>query len=241
MGVAETLLAVTLAFTVTLLGGLFSIRYYRRNIGVLGAFTAGMLIALSLFDLFPKVLTLSQTVQMSLESGVATAILGFTILYGADRYLQLPKHKGTHRQNNLRRAVGLFATSEFCSHGFFEGLAIGFSFQLDLHLGAIVAAAVVSHDFCDGIGTVTLMLNSGNSTGDSIIMLLIDAAAPIAGAATTLFLSPENYYMLLLLAFIAGGFIYLGCGNLLPKAYRENARPITLVSFIAGFTLISLI
>jgi zinc transporter ZupT len=48
-----------------------------------------------------------------------------------------------------------------------DGLAIGIGFQLEFHVGIIVAFAVIAHDFSDGLNTVTAMLNSGNSLGVS--------------------------------------------------------------------------
>jgi zinc transporter ZupT len=109
----------------------------------------------------------------------------------------------------------MLATLEFCSHGFLEGLAIGLTFQIQFSLGIFVAIAVVTHDFCDGISTLTLMLNSGNTPKTSLRLLFVDA-----------------------IAFLVGSFLYIGGGTLLPDAYKMN-RPSTTVSlFIFGFFLV---
>jgi zinc transporter ZupT len=138
----------------------------------------------------------------------------------------------------VQSSIGLLTTVEFCSHAFLEGIAIGVSFQLQFGLGIIVAFAVVCHDFCDGISTLALMLNSGNSLKSSIGMLLVDASAPAIGAFTTLFFAFQQYFIVYALAFLFGTFFFIGGGILLPDAYRMNRKSVTVTLFFVGFVLI---
>lgn len=105
-------------------------------------------------------------------------------------------------------------------------------------MGIIIAIAVICHDFTDGLSTVTVMLNSNNSLRNSMRMLFLDAIVPILGAVVTLFVELQQYYIVLLLPFFAGGFLYLGASDLLPQAHRENPETLTVISCIAGFPLI---
>lgn len=127
---------------------------------------------------------------------------------------------------------------EFCSHAFLEGVAIGVSFQFQFGLGVLVALAVVSHDFCDGVSTLALMLNSGNTLKSSMSMLVVDAFAPLLGAMFTLFFAIQSYFLVYVLAFLLGSFLYIGGGTLLPDAYRMNRPIVTVVFFLVGFLLI---
>lgn len=222
----------------TLLGGSLAARY-RNNIGLLAAFAAGVLIAVPLFDVLPESFRLAATVQVSLDEVMTLTAVGFIFLYALDRHLfQSRKIDGEERRSSYRPIGGLFATSELSAHSFVDGLAIGFGFQFDLHVGIIVALAVISHDFSDGLSTVTVMLNSGNSLKASIRMLFLDAIAPVIGAIATLFIQAQHYYIVLFLPFFAGGFLYLGASDLLPRAHEKNPRLLTLLSTIAGFILI---
>jgi len=133
---------------------------------------------------------------------------------------------------------GLFATSQLSAHSFIDGLAIGFAFEADIHVGIIIAIAVICHDFTDGLSTVAVMLNSGNSLKNSIRMLLLDAIAPVLGAVVALFITIQQYYIVLLLPFFAGGFLYLGASDLLPQANEKNPQTFTVISCIIGFVLI---
>jgi ZIP family zinc transporter len=83
-------------------------------------------------------------------------------------------------------------------------------FEADIHVGITIAIAVICHDFTDGLSTVAVMLTLGNSLKNSLRMLFLDAIAPVLGAVTALFIELQQYNMVLLLPFFAGGFLYLG-------------------------------
>jgi zinc transporter ZupT len=189
----------------------------------------------------PEVLTLAPGAQISLDSLLLTGSFGFVYLFVLERvfsFFHLKKH--TMTKISLQPRIGLLATLEFCSHGFLEGLAIGLSFQLQLGLGIIVAIAVVSHDFCDGISTLTLMLNSGNSLKSSLRLLFVDAIAPVIGAILTLFVAIQQSFLIFSLSFLVGSFFYIGGGTLLPDAYKINRPKLTVLFFAIGFLLVLL-
>jgi len=230
-------LAVITCFS-TLLGGIFATQR-RKNIGLLGAFAAGILITTSLLDILPQTFTLAQSTDVLLEDVMAITVVGFLFLYIISRLI------GGHAYNKNGEFVevrhplgGVFATSELSVHSFIDGMAIGFGLQVDIHVGIIIALAVICHDFTDGLSTVTLMLNSGNSLKNSLRMLLLDAIAPILGVVVTLFFQLPSYYLALILPFFAGGFLYLGASDLLPHAHEENPPALTVISCTAGFVLI---
>ncbi len=231
------MLSVAIAFIMTLLGGAFGVKY-RRNIIILMAFTAGVLIALSLFELIPEIFSLAQKTQASINSALFTIASGFIFLYAVNQYLFKPQKTNGKDKKTLRSSSGLLATSEFCTHALLEGLTIGLSFQFNFGLGIIAAVAVVSHDFCDGLVTITLMLSSGNSVKASLGLLVIDAAAPIAGAVATLFFVMPDNYLVFFFSFLTGGFIYLGTMHLLHKSFQDNPKWITIVTFVSGILLI---
>jgi zinc transporter ZupT len=199
-------------------------------------------VALVLFDLFPEILTLAPKIQISLEMPFFTIIIGFLFLYSLDRGLfQTLKKSEKNDKLNYKTRFGTLAALEFSAHGFIEGLAIGISFQFGWSLGLVVAFAVISHDFCDGLSTLTLMLNSGNTMRSSMKMLFLDAIAPIIGAVTTLFFYLPNYYIVFAISFLAGSFVYMGAGSLLPEAHRKNRPKVTLIFFVTGFISIFLL
>jgi zinc transporter ZupT len=229
------------AFLSTLLGGLVVVKY-RDKFGIITAFAAGVLIAVPLFDLLPESLKLAIEVRVPFEQVMYATASGFIFLYILERYFSVHRVcEGTTCKNIRHPKGGLLGAAELSIHSFMDGFAIGLGFHVDFHVGVIVAIAVISHDFSDGINTVTIMLHAGNSLKNSIRMLLLDAVAPVLGAASTLFITIPEHYLVLLLPFFAGGFLYLGASDLLPEAHEKNPPAVSLVSCLAGFLLIFII
>jgi ZIP family zinc transporter len=237
MNLNAIILAVVTCFS-TLLGGTFAARH-RKNIGILGAFAAGVLITTSLLDILPQTFKLAQSANVLLEDVMALTVVGFLFLYIISRLISEHVFSKDGEYVEVKHPLGgVFATSELSVHSFIDGLAIGFGLEADIHVGIMIAFAVICHDFTDGLSTVAVMLNSGNSLRNSLRMLFLDAIAPVLGAVVTLFLQLPPYYIVLLLPFFAGGFLYLGASDLLPQAHEENPPTLTVITCTAGFALI---
>ncbi len=197
-----------LTFLSTLAGGLFAVRY-RKRFGILAAFAAGVLIAVFFFDLLPEAFRLATNAGVPLEQVMYVTAGGFIFLLILERYFSVHRvclPDGTCTNVHHHRG-GFFGATELSAHSFMDGLAIGIGFQLEFHVGIIVAFAVIAHDFSDGLNTVTVMLNAGNSLRSSIKMLLVDAITPMLGVLSTLVVRIPKNSLILFLPFFAGGFL----------------------------------
>ncbi len=229
------------AFFSTLTGGLAAARF-RSGFATLAAFVAGVLIAVPLFDLLPEALTLGAEAKIPPQNVTYMVALGFLFLLTLSRYISVHHIcEGGECRNVRHPQAGWFGASELSIHSFMDGFAIGLGFQTNTQAGLLVAAAVIAHDFSDGMNTVTIMLHAGNSLRSSLKMLIIDAVAPVLGAVTTLFLAAPSSVLVYLLPFFAGGFLYLGASDLLPEAHEKNPPLISLLMTLAGFFLIFVI
>ncbi len=237
----DAILLATATFFSTLFGGLLASRF-RHRFGLLAAFAAGVLIAVPLFDLLPESAKLAIDNNVKIEYIFYGVAVGFIFLLILERYVSVHRVCVGDQCMNVRHPKGgIFGASELSAHSFMDGLAIGIGFQAGTHVGIIVAVAVISHDFSDGINTVTVMLNSGNSVSASLKMLLLDAVTPILGAASTLLFTLPVSYLPLVLPFFAGGFLYLGASDLLPEAHERNPPLVSVGLGLAGFALIFIV
>jgi ZIP family zinc transporter len=122
-------------------------------------------------------------------------------------------------------------------HAFLDGVAIGLGFQVSTEVGWIVAIAVLTHAFADGLNTVSVMLSHGGQRKHAMVMLGLAAAAPVLGAAsTTLFEVPASVLPLYLGAF-AGFIIYLAAAHILPEAHSHHPSRLTLLATVIGVLL----
>jgi len=229
------------AFLSTITGGLLASKN-ESHIGTITAFAAGVLVAVPLFDLLPESLKLAQELDISIKYIMISMAFGFIFIYIVERYFSVHHICEKEVCHNVRHPKGgIFGAAELSAHSFMDGFAIGLGFHFNVHVGIIIAVAILSHDFSDGINTFTLMRSTGNSYKTSMKMLFIDAIAPVLGSLSTLFIHISERFVVLILPFFAGGFLYLGAGDLLPEAHEKNPPLVSVISTLSGFAVIFLI
>jgi zinc transporter ZupT len=227
-------------FLATLAGGYMAAKN-RSKFGYIAAFSAGVLIAVPLFQLLPTSLSLAANSNVSVQTVMYVTGLGFIFLYMLERLLSVKKVRSGDTWKYVRHSTGgFYGASELALHSFIDGFTIGIGFHFDFQIGMIVALAVILHDFPDGMNIVTVMLKSGNSLKSSLRMLMLDAVAPILGAVASIFIRSLDSYLVYLFPFFAGGFLYLGASDLLPEAHEEISPAIAFVISIIGFLAVFL-
>jgi ZIP family zinc transporter len=227
-----------ITFLATLAGG-YTAAKNRSKFGYIAAFSAGVLIAVPLFQLLPTSLTLAAKTNVSAQEVLYVTGLGFIFLYMLERLLAVKKVRSGDTWKFERHSTGgFYGASELALHSFVDGFSIGVGFHFNFQIGMVIALAVIFHDFPDGMNTVTVMLKSGNSLKSSLRMLMLDAVTPVLGAIVSLFITSVDRYLVYLLPFFAGGFLYLGASDLLPEAHDEISPAMAFGISLIGFLVI---
>jgi ZIP family zinc transporter len=230
-----TVIAISIAtFVMTLLGGLFAL-YLQDRLHLILGFSAGAVIGVAFFDLVPEAIGLCapRYSAASVLLVVAAGFVGYMIL---DRTIAPHGHKGERTERLWRR--GALGAGSLSVHSFLDGFAIGLAFKVSPSVGAIVSAAVLAHDFSDGLNTVGIVLGKEGSRGSAFGWLVIDAAAPVAGAVSTLFIAFRPEWLGLGLALFAGFFVYISASDLLPESYHDHPTGWTTAATILGMAVV---
>jgi zinc transporter ZupT len=239
--VAELLFIVTIAFAATMLGGFFAMRFRDRLHLILG-FSAGAVVAVALFDLLPAAM------QFGAPSGPAVISIfiagGFLAYLVLDRLILIHPHDHGDNHGHDHAASptprGIAGALTLSAHSFFDGAAIGIGFQASPTIGLVIAAAVIAHDFSDGINTVSFILRGGGAWRGALPWLLVDAAAPVLGALSTLLFRIPDAAIGPVLAVFAGSFLYLGASDLIPESHHQHPRAATTIMTLLGAAVIFL-
>jgi zinc transporter ZupT len=221
-------------FVMTLLGGLVALKLKDRLHLILG-FSAGAVIGVAFFDLIPEA---SELVGSHGPEGFVFVLvaIGFVAYMVLDRTVAPHGHKGERTDRLWQR--GALGAMSLSLHSFLDGFAIGLAFQVSNSVGAVVAAAVLAHDFSDGINTVGVVLNRQGGNRAALGWLIIDAVAPVIGAASTLLLRFEEHVLGWCLALFAGFFIYISASDLLPESYHDHPTIWTTAMTIFGMAVV---
>jgi zinc transporter ZupT len=85
------------------------------------------------------------------------------------------------------------------------------------------------------------MLVNRNNRRNALIMLLLDAMAPILGVlATRLFHVPDTG-LVIYLGFFAGFLLYIGASEILPEAHSKHSSYWTILMTVLGALTIFLV
>ncbi len=227
-----------LAFSSTLLGGFFALKFKDRLHLILG-FSAGAVIGVAFFDLIPEAIELS---KYSFEISTITSIsaLGFIVYMILDRFILVHGHADEEHihghASHLNR--GLLGAGSLSIHSFVDGIAIGFAFQVSSAVGIIVTIAVLVHDFSDGINTVNLILKNGGTIRNAFKWLLVDALAPILGIMVSTFFTIQPQFIGIILAVFSGFFLYIGASDLLPESHHSHPTIWTSFMTVLGVAVL---
>lgn len=219
------------AFCATMLGGSLALKLKDRLHLILG-FSAGAVIAVAFFDLLPEALDLA-SVSHSTPSILEFTAIGFLLYLFLDRIILLHDH--THEDDDIGvESRGHVRAGSLSIHSFLDGVGIGLAFQVSPYVGGIVTAAVLAHDFSDGINTVSVVVRHGGTYRDTLRWLTTDALAPVAGVVATMFFTVPQQTLGLLLSLFAGFFLYIGASDLIPESYHQHPKFLTTAMTILG-------
>ena len=210
----------------TLVGGALALRFHRQIPLILG-FSAGAVIGVALFDLLPEAL------ELGARAAAPAVVLGL-VGVGFGGYMLLERGVGAAGEGRLSQ----FGPASLTAHSLLDGLGIGLAFQVAPAAGAVVAAAVLAHDFADGVNTVTLSLSAGGGARRARGWLIADAAAPLVGIGATRLFRVADGPLGLALALFAGVFLYIGAAALAPASHRALPRLWTSLATLAGMAAI---
>ena len=215
----------------TLLGGHIALRLH-HSLPTVIALTGGIVVAVALFDVLPE------GIENVGDPNRATAVVavGFLLFFFAERALVL-HHRDDPDVARAHERVGVLGALGLSVHSFIDGLGIGLAFGLDATTGFLVFIAVVSHDFADGLNTVSFILSQSGDRKQATRWLTVDAIAPLLGAIVGSLLMVSEEALGYLLCLYCGFFLYMGATDLLPEAHAHASwQKVGLTA--SGFALI---
>jgi zinc transporter ZupT len=219
-------------FISTLLGGLVALKSHDRLHRLLGL-TAGVVMGVVAFDLLPEVFE-SLGHGVTAREAMVALVIGFLLFHVVEKSILIHHSQEREYEVHHHPQVGIASALALSGHSFLDGLGIGLGFQAGTEVGIAVAIAVIAHDFSDGLNTVTLMLVNRNNRKNALIMLFVDALAPVAGAIVGTLVHISEGGLTLYLAFFAGFLLYIGASEILPEAHSKHSSYTTIGLTILG-------
>jgi zinc transporter ZupT len=183
------------------------------------AFAAGVLLAVTFFEILP---------ETDLKSDAVFLALGFVVFYVLEKLVMI--HACGEAECHTHH-IGPVAVLGMALDNVIDGAGIMVGYLIDPLLGLTITLAVVSHEIPQGMTSALIMREAKwNNRGTMLALILAGSLYPI-GAVLAGFI--PDHFQPKILAFIAGDFIYIGAGDLLPEAHRQFNWKV-IAAFLGG-------
>ncbi len=110
-------------------------------------------------------------------------------------------------------------------HNFIDGVLIGVSYLASPTLGFSTTIAVLFHEIPQEFGDFGILVHSGLSVRNAVLLNLASASTSILGAVLALIAGSvaQETVVLFLLPVAAGGFVYLAAADLIPELQHDRS------------------
>ncbi|HEX6258358.1 MAG TPA: ZIP family metal transporter [Candidatus Saccharimonadales bacterium] len=222
---------------VSLSGGLLLIASKRTEklLGYVVPFAGGALLAAAFMDVLAE----------AVHKNEGTVALSWTMLGIVAFFLLERGIHWLHRRSNKKTidaTVPLIVVGDSL-HNFIDGIAIAAAFLIDVPTGILTTLVVAAHEIPQEIGDFGLLLSKGVRRKD-VIKLNILSSLVTAIAAVVFFQLGQLADISLgaVLGIVAGFFIYIVVGDILPSLHRaegERFAGLRTIMFVVGMVLVS--
>lgn len=192
------------------------------------SFAAGALLGVAFLDILPEVF------ETGLENAFSYVLLGIVVFFILEKFFLWYHCHGETCEVHRQQSAPLILFGD-AVHNFVDGVIIALAFSADVNLGILTTIAVIFHEIPQEIGDFSILLYGGMKKSKALILNFLVALTVVVGAALTYFLS--DFFKgasEIMLAFVAGHFIYIATADLIPELHKET-------SFKRSFIQIALI
>jgi zinc and cadmium transporter len=164
---------------------------------------------------------------------VLAGIFAFFVL---EKFLRW-RHQHVFESNQTIHPVGYMNLLADGAHNFIDGIIIGASYVISLHVGIATTMAVVFHEIPHELGNFFVLLYAGFTKTRALFFNFMTGMFAILGTIVSLLIGSEvENFSMVMLPLAAGGFIYIAGSDLVPELNKESKLGKSLVQMLAiGF------
>lgn len=201
------------------------------------SFSAGALLGDAFIHLLPEAMDSGiNLVPIAVISG----ILAFFVL---EKFVQWRHcHQPTSKEHPHPLATMNLVGDAF--HNFLDGAIIATSYVVSIPLGIATTVAVLLHEIPQEIGDFGVLVYAGYSKKKALLMNFIISLTALLGGIVGLLLSKSiTSFSGIMIAFTAGGFIYIATADLIPEMKKDTnfkKTSIQLIGLLLGIGIMLL-
>ena len=206
-------------------------RMLERALFVLIAVAAGTLLGVAFLDLIPE----------AMEDGGPNALL--YVLFGMVAFFVLERFIFWHHCHDGKCDVHAFSYLNLIgdgAHNLIDGMVITAAYLASIPLGVAPTIAIIFHEIPQEIGDFAILVYGGFGKKKALFYNFLSALAAFVGVALAYLFSSAAGFFPFILAFAAGGFIYIASADIMPELQKEmefRRSLLQLLCLIGGIVL----
>ena len=208
------LAAVAVVSALSLVGALTLVlasNLLNRILLVLISFAAGALLGDVFIHLLPELAESQRGLDLATSMTVLAGITGFFLLEKV-----LHWHHAHFPSEEVVHPVAVSNLIGDGLHNFVDGAIVAGSFLVSTQLGIATTVAVALHEIPQELGDFAILVHAGLKPRRAPLLNFLSGLAAVAGGVVTLLLTSVEGIEQFLVAFSAGGFIYIAATDLIP-------------------------
>lgn len=221
----------------SLVGGLLSMlaaafvafRARAQWVPVLVSYAIGALLGAAFLEIIPEAFDSAP----SAHAMATTILIGILLFFVLEKLVlwrhchgdECEAHAGAthdHSHGHDHGRSGMMITVGDTFHNFVDGVLIAAAFMTDFKLGTVTALAIIAHEIPQEVGDFLILLHSGYSRRQALILNLLSSVATMVGGALAYFtLDSLKGLLPFVLGLAASSMIYVAVADLIPGLHKR--------------------
>ncbi|MFA6688931.1 MAG: zinc transporter ZupT [Sphaerochaetaceae bacterium] len=228
----------------------FSKKFNPKFLCVSLGFSAGVMIYVSLIEIFVKAKDSLSSVYPG-KSGYWMTLAGFFVGIAVIAIIDklIPEGENPHEISNMEHAhagdgklmrTGVFSAIAIAIHNFPEGLATFMAGLVEPSLGISIAVAIAIHNIPEGISVSVPIYYATKNRRKAFVYSFLSGLAEPVGALIGFFLLRSIFNDVtfgLIFAMVAGIMVYISFDELLPTAEEYGEHHLVIGGVVAGMAV----
>lgn len=224
---------------------------YRHLLKYLLALGAGFMLAVSLFEILPKSITIWQKTNPgdseNLYVPMMLILAGYLLTQFVEHTIAPHFHLGEemhcdeddHGHEIISTSSAYTAVGGLLVHTFFDGVTIAAASQIDMKVGLLVFIAVFLHKFPEGFTIGSMVMAAGKGRRQVLIATSLMGLTTLIGVMLFYFVGTNFGFTVAYALPIAGGVtLYVAASDLIPEVNHHGGNsPWVSLSVFAGVAL----
>lgn len=203
---------------------------------VLVSYAIGALLGASLLEMLPEAVRMGGNIEVvgkSLLGGIMLFFLLEKLLLWRHCHDEICEAHVNHDHSHDHGRSGMMITVGDTFHNFVDGIIIAGAFLADFRLGVVTALAIIAHEIPQEVGDFLILLHSGYSRTQALLLNLLTAVATLFGALVGYFaLSMIEGWTPVLMGLGGASMLYVALSDLIPGLHKRAELGVTIQQLV---------